>query len=418
MTLALLLSVVVSAAPTWDHSLPSALKTAASSKTYVLVDFEAPWCYSCYYMEQKVLSRPAFAEAARGLVLAKVDVDTPEGRKLKEKYAVSFLPSYLLLDAGGAVAGRIVGEQTEDVFLARLAELRAGPGADQLDAALLSLRQRVAAGEHELGAKEVARLRPEQRQALEHRPEWRRLNLRLAALRWAKGGRQDGYEAFRSLLTQEPQCETAYDVFNAEKAVDSLYPESRQALLRSEQAALEKLVDGKVLVDKPACADVRSAVEALSGVYEKLDEKQKREALLGRAVEFFEKRAKTGEDRNRDDNLRYFLEASGLDAKLRSLYEELVAAYPADYVYAYRYARYLADKGEAAQALAWAEKADHLAYGANRLQVTKVRAKALAALGRGPEARKLLKRDIAAGRSSFPKDAKALEELLGQLKDS
>ncbi|MDD5657956.1 MAG: hypothetical protein PHF00_11965, partial [Elusimicrobia bacterium] len=98
----------------------------------------------------------------------------------------------------------------------------------------------------------------------------------------------------------------------------------------------------------------------------------------------------------------------------RSFYAELAAAYPADYVYPYRYARYLFERGEAAGALEWAEKADRLSYGANRLAVTKVRAQALAALGRGEEAAQLARRDIKAGQA-FGDEARALEALLPTL---
>ena len=61
---------------------------------------------------------------------------------------------------------------------------------------------------------------------------------------------------------------------------------------------------------------------------------------------------------------------------------KLAAAYPADYVYAYRYAKHLLEKGDAAGALAWSEKAYLLSYGANRLAVAKVRAQAASLLKR------------------------------------
>ena len=59
-------------------------------------------------------------------------------------------------------------------------------------------------------------------------------------------------------------------------------------------------------------------------------------------------------------------------------------------------------------------KADKLSYGANRLAVTKVRASALAALGRKDEAAALLQRDIKAG-AAFVEEARKLQEQLSGL---
>lgn len=390
-------------------TLPQALDVARASGTLVFADFEAPWCYSCYYMEQKVLSQPAFQRASEGLVLAKIDVDTPEGRKLKEKHAVTFLPSYLLLDAAGREKGRLVGEQQEEEFLAKLSQLRAESG-DRVEQALVEVRSLVAAKRYAEAEKLIASLPEERSKALSFRPEWTVLTRRVALMRLIERKKSAGAEPVRLLLEAEKGCELAYDVLYAEDYMDSLYPESRQALLRQAQGALERLAE------EGRCADARTVTDMLASVYQKLDEPAKRAALLSATVARLEKAAKVGEDRNRDDNLRYFLEQAGEDAKLRAFYEELVKAYPQDYVYSFRYARYLLEKGEAEAALPWAEKADRLSYGANRLGVTKVRAQALAKLGKLAEAKALLKRDIKAGRSAFAKEAKALQELLTSLK--
>jgi thiol-disulfide isomerase/thioredoxin len=403
------------AAAQWHENLPSALEAAKASGSPILADFQAPWCYSCYYMEEKVLSKEAFAAAAKGLVLLKLDVDQPGGRALKEKYAVNFLPSYLLLDSKGKALGRIMGEQTEGDFLARLAALRAG-ASDKADQALESMRAAMGAGEYDRALREAAALPEERRKALELRPEWRILGQRAALMAAVKGHRPGGHEPLRRLLELDRSCDLAYDAAYAEDLVETLAPASRQSVLRAEQQVLERLVDEKVLIDGPArCADLRTSIEALADVYAKLDMKDKRLSLIARALAFLEKSAKTGEDRNRDDNYRYFLEQAGDDARLRAFYGELTAAYPADYVYPYRYAKYLAGKKEFEPALAWAEKADRLSYGANRLVVTGVRAKALVALGRTEEAEKLLKRDIRTAARAFSKDVKPLEALLRDL---
>src|SRR4029077_13667421 len=100
---------------------------------------------------------------------------------------------------------------------------------------------------------------------------------------------------------------------------------------------------------------------------------------------------------------------------LGEFYAALMEAYPSDYVYAHRWAKWLQKHGKAKDALSFSDKADKLAYGANRLAVTEVRAKILADLGRQPEALALLKRDAKAGKKAFPKEAASLDELSAQI---
>ncbi|MEK9146026.1 MAG: thioredoxin family protein, partial [Elusimicrobiota bacterium] len=105
------------AAEGWLTDWESARKAAQASSRSVLVDFQAVWCYSCYYMEQKVLSRDLFKRVAGDMVLLKLDVDSPEGRELKGRFRVRALPSYLVLDSSGTELGRIAGERTEVEFV-------------------------------------------------------------------------------------------------------------------------------------------------------------------------------------------------------------------------------------------------------------------------------------------------------------
>jgi thioredoxin-related protein len=355
LSYALFLAVAVHAEPAWKTDLKPALEQAAVEKKLALIDFQAPWCYSCYYMDKNVLSKARFAEATEPLVLVKLDVDQPAGRELKEKFAVTFLPTYVLVDGKGREKGRIVGEQRESDFIDRLAAILRGTASD--DAARSALREKAKKGD--------------------------------AA-------------AVEKLLDRPADCQTPYDVMSA-KALS-------EKDLKTAQDRLETLSRASLFVDAPKrCADFRSGVDALADVYEKLALADKRKELHWRAVELTRKDAKTGEDRNRDDNVRYFLERLGDEAKLRAFYKELIAAYPSDYVYSYRYAKWLHERKRPDEALSWIEEADKLCYGANRLKVTLVRAKILTDLDRKSEAKDLLSRDAKAGRKAFPKDAAELE---------
>jgi len=400
------------AVPVWLESHDQAQAAAKGSGQPMLIEFQAPWCYSCYYMTANVLSKEPFAAAAQGLVLLKEDVDKEEGGALKAKYAVTALPSFVLVSPKGEVLGRIAGEQTEADFLVRLSSLLKGSLADPLAEAAARLEQRLTAGETEKAAKEVAKMPAERLKSLRARPAWRILEARLGLARTL--GRKAA-DDLRTLLELEGSCELAYDLMRGEKAVASLPAPEQKVILEAEQAALEKLTEGRLFVPVPQrCADFRSGVEALAEVYDKLGRTDRRAELIKRAVTFLDGTGlKTGADRNHDDDRRFFLELAGDDAGLRSFYGELSAAYPADYVYSYRYARYLLGKGDPRGALERAEAANRLAYGANRLAVTKVRAKALIAQGRKDEAEELLKRDIKAGKA-FPDAVRSLQEVLDE----
>jgi thiol-disulfide isomerase/thioredoxin len=406
------LAASAQAAPAWLEGHDRAAAQAKAEGRPLLIKFHAPWCYSCYYMADKVLAGEAFAALAKGLVLLQADVDTPAGSALKARYLVTALPSFVVVSADGKVLGRIAGEQTEADFLARLRALLKGAAPDPLAEAEARLEQRLLAKQTVRADQEVSALPPGRLKELRGRPRWRLLEARLDL---ARGGLQ-ATAALRALLAGEDGCELAYDVYHGRELVASLPEAARRELLEAEARALEGLAESRLFVPAARrCADFRTGVQVLAEVYELLGRREQKDALLKRAARFLSDLGlKTGADRNHDDDRRFFLEQLGDDAALESFYGELTAAYPSDYVYPYRYAGYLLGKGNAAGALERAEAADKLAYGANRLAVTKVRAKALAVLGRGDEARALLRRDIKAGQA-FPDAARGLRELLDGL---
>jgi thiol-disulfide isomerase/thioredoxin len=415
-----LLLVVSSAfaAPSWHDSLPAALAESQSSGKPILMDFQAPWCYSCYYMEKHVLEGAAFGAASSKVVLLKLDVDKEDGRALKEKYKVSFLPSYLLLSAKQEPLGRIVGEQTEEDFFKQFDALLAGAAGDPLEQALASFKKRLAAGSYASAAGDIGRLPKATLKSLQARPDWQILTARLELMKDVRAKKAAGAEALKKTLALDDSCEEAYDVSYAEDLVGALKPEAKSDVLKLERKAMERLSDTRLFVPADRrCADFRTGIENLADIDNQLGMKAQRQELLVKTVSFLELQgSKPGEDRNLDDNRRFFLELLGDEAKLSSLYAELIAAYPSDYVYAYRWAKYLQAHGKSADALPFIETAAKLAYGANRLQVTGVRAKVLADLGRKDEALALLQRDARAGRRSFPKEAASLDEVTASLK--
>lgn len=395
----------------WLKDWEAARKAAQARRQPVLADFQAVWCYSCYYMEQKVLSRDLFKSAARDLVLLKLDVDSPEGREWKEKLRVRALPSYVVLDSSGSELGRIAGERTETEFVMDLRRIIGEPE----DKDIQRLRVLSQAQDWEAAASARDALRSSGRGLDRDFQLWSaRIDLH-RALEWKKPAA--AAPAAEALLDLEEGCALAYDVFDLAEAFSSGDEASPLAALRPRaRERLEKLVELRVF--GPAderCADLRSPVEALADLY---GEGEKRTRLLERTIALLSPepgKAAVGRDRNLDDNLRFFLEAAGKAGELDKLYPRLIKAYPSDYVYSYRYAKNLLGRGEFAKALPHAENGLRLSYGVNRIQAAAMKGRALAGLKRQAQARALLEAELKAARTRFPRDLKPLEDVLKEI---
>ncbi|HSS07154.1 MAG TPA: hypothetical protein VLK83_08460, partial [Rhodanobacteraceae bacterium] len=94
------------------------------------------------------------------------------------------------------------------------------------------------------------------------------------------------------------------------------------------------------------------------------------------------------------------------------LYPKLIAAYPDDYVYPYRWGRSLLERGKPAEALPLLEKAADKAYGENRLVVATFRVKALKALHRQQDAEKVVADALEQNGNWFPEDVEKLKSEL------
>ena len=396
----------------WLTDLAAARKAAEAAKKPVFVDFQAVWCYSCYYMEEKVLSKEAFKKAAEGLVLLKLDVDTPEGASLKKRLKVGYLPSYVLMDAAETELGRIVGEQPEADFVGRLRSLLAGGAATPA--------QRLAAAVDANDFEAAERLRAELAKGKPSGDDWARASGRLDLFLARKAKRHAAaLEALDGLMRLGGGCELPYHLYYAGEALAASTPERRRLSLEGARPALVRLAEERWFGEaEKRCADGRSVFEAVAEVYEGLGLAAERKTFLDRVADELTKRlaaAGAGNDRNLDDDARFAFQLAGRTAALEAHLRTLVEAYPADYVYAARLARFLAEAGRGAEALPLSEKAYNLSYGANRPGVAKLRAELLAAAGKSDDAKALLRLELKVARERFPDAAPALAAALAKL---
>lgn len=104
---------------------PAALGAARSTPADrpTLLRFTADWCPPCRAMDRAVFSKPDVADALAARFHA-VSVDLtdpgPDEQSLADRHGISSIPSFVVLDPGGAEAGRLVGGVDADRFTAFL----------------------------------------------------------------------------------------------------------------------------------------------------------------------------------------------------------------------------------------------------------------------------------------------------------
>lgn len=418
----MLASLQAAAADKAPTTIADALKVAATQHRPVLVDFQAVWCYSCYYMASHVLNGPEWEAAQRKAIVVESDADSPEAQTWMKKLKTSFLPTYVVLDEHGNELGRITAEQPREKFYPQLDKilatgntldgLKEKAGKGSIDALANVLDAYQARGEGDAGFAWFATLPASLQQGARKDA---RVTLALDQLSLAKAKASEDKPsiatAAQKVLAQDIGCQRPYVLDNLLEATSKLPAPQRKTALEAQRKPLDQYVNSQVLVNQPACADQRSAVLASADLDEALGDQAAATAVLDRAITLTGQRlgSNLASDRNLADNLRVYLLRAKRTAELDDYQRKLIAAYPEDYVYAYRYGRSLLDAGKPADALPYLAQAADKAYGANRLAVAQQRVKALKALHRDDEARKVAADVLETNGPWFPKQAAALK---------
>ena len=406
-------------------SLEAALKQARARHAPVLIDFYAPWCYSCYYMAKNVKTGAEWEALEKTAVVLELDADAPDGAHWMKQWTVKGLPSYVVLNESGEELGRIPLEQTRPEFYKKVNAIIAhgnpiealkGKVKDGSPVSVAAAREVLAAyaarrqGDEGLAWRDA---QPEAtKTALDKDLQGKLWIARLKLLSAANAKKpDDAAKVAPEVFAGDLGCERAYEVGRALDATESLPAEQRKALFAPEQKKFDTLLKTRVFIAKPTCADARSEIETAVELDKALGDDAGVAAVLDRAIA--DARKKLGgdlkKDRNLADNLRVYLDLAGKTADLDTLYPQLIAAYPDDYVYAFRWGRSLAARGQYDRALPLLEQAAPKAYGANRLQVAQVRAEVLVKLDRRDDARQVVAEALKANGPFFPEQAAKLK---------
>jgi thiol-disulfide isomerase/thioredoxin len=425
LTLAALLMPLLATESPSQLTVDGALQASSQQHRPVLLDFHAVWCYSCYYMASHVLTGSDWSAVERKAIVVDVDADSPEGQAWMEKLKVSFLPSYVVLDEHGNELGRISAEQPRQKFYPQINTILANGNtldvlktkahAGSLDAVVAVLDTYQARSEGEAGLAWFASLPPVVNKTATDDPRVA-LGLEQLTLINAEAGSSKSaiVASAQKLLSHEIGCQRPYVLDSLLDASTDLPSAQRKSLLASQRKPMDALLDTQVFVATPTCADQRSAVLTSADLDAALDDHAAETALLNRAIDLTKQRLGNNltSDRNAADNLRVYLARANRTAELDDYQRKLIAAYPQDYVYAYRYGRSLLEAGKPAAALPYLAQAYDKSFGENRLRVASFRVKALKQLHRDDEAQKVVAEALSANGPWFPKEVAALKAQL------
>lgn len=423
-----LLAAAAAGAENWQPPLDEALKTAAARHAPVLIEFHAPWCYSCYYMQRNVLNGAEWDRLRRQVVLVDLDADAPEGAYWQQQLMARGLPSYVVLDEEGAELGRILGEQVRGEFyrqidailarsgtLAALAERVRDGGGASLKSAHEVLKAYYARIDADGGLAWLAGLPPVVQAALEKDPRARLWIARLRLMQAAQTAQAEQCAALApAVLAGELGCDRAYELDRVMQCTARLPQPDKNRLLAAQKPVMTHQLYAQVFVVHPSCADARSIVLTTADLDKNLGYPQAESDVLDQAIADAKQRlgGNFKKDRTLADNLRVFLERAGRNDELELLYPKLIAAYPDDYVYCYRFARMLAARGQYQQALIYLQQAAPRSYGVNRLEVAEQRAQVLLKLNRADDARQVVADALKVNGPWFPEQAARLRALV------
>ncbi|SDG08049.1 thioredoxin family protein [Dyella sp. 333MFSha] len=406
-------------------SLDAALAQGKREHKPVLVDFQAVWCYSCYFMASHVLNGKEWTDLNAKVIFYEADADQPADKAWMTKWNVHFLPTYVAIGPDGEELGRILAERPRDTFYKEVAGLLSGDArlskqkADAAKGSLASVADVLDTYQLRYqGTEGMAwfdTLPPMVRNVSDKDKRVALAKQRLLLLQ-AKEKKDDAaiVAAATKILDGNIGCDRPYVLDDLIGATEARHPDSRTAALRPQKAPYEQFIATQVFTAAPACADQRSAVLTAADLDAALGDHEGEQAVLRKAIDLSREKlhGDLRSDRNLADNLRVYLMRAKAGDELDTLEKQLIAAYPDDYVYSYRYGRRLVEKGDAAGGLPYLDAAATKAYGANRFTVATFRVKALRALHRDGEAKKVVAETIAAEGKAFPEQSKKLQESL------
>ncbi len=107
---------------TWHSSFQEAQVKAEEEGDLILLSFEAPWCPWSRLTRESLYVNEAVVESLMSIRCVLIDID--RDTSLVREFGIRVYPTSVVTDAYGGEIGRMIGYQTPDIFLGRLARMK------------------------------------------------------------------------------------------------------------------------------------------------------------------------------------------------------------------------------------------------------------------------------------------------------
>jgi thioredoxin-like negative regulator of GroEL len=153
----LLVALIVATGPHFvEDDFAAALASAKASKKLLFVDAWAPWCHSCVFMREHVMTREGFVPYEKDVVFAAVDTEKAGSAAFLEQYPVDVWPTLFFIDPQtGKLVFKWVGSTDEAQMKALLDAARGGGGLVSEADALMAEGKSSAAAQKYLAAQQA-----------------------------------------------------------------------------------------------------------------------------------------------------------------------------------------------------------------------------------------------------------------------
>lgn len=339
-------------------------EAARLSGGLVLLDFSAVWCPPCNLMASEVLHDPENASDLTGFSLAMLDVDRQESWALKSRYKVGGYPTLIATRPDGTEIDRLVGYPGEAEMLQWIQRVQGDLlPLDSLESSSLSGAEagvaalRLARAEHDGAAAVLARA-------------------------------DDGVDAHIARLLLEPKVEdAAWLVEHAPERIDDwAYYAMDLALPADVAARFGAVLDAAIAGSDPVrAADLLYARASLAPEGQRASFYAAAAALLHAGLS-----GDPARDRGHYTYLAELYEESGHPELALALLNDAIAAFPDEFTFHYAAAGLLLNQQRFEEALPFAEAAESLSYGDNKLRAVERHARVLLGLGRQEDALRLV----------------------------
>lgn len=360
-----------------EDDYEGALKLAQEKKLPLFVDTWAPWCHSCIFLREHVLTRPELADNAGRYVFLSINTEKPTATAFLARYPVENWPTLFVIDsASGSVALKWLGtatvEQLEALFADGEKAVAAAAGEDPA-ALLVQADNLYAQGKPLLAATAYAKVARKAEPGWERRP--RAVESWLNALYSAK----DYEECARVARAELPSLPPGPSYLNA--AVLGLGCATNGA----EAPWVVEAVTALETLAKPALTFEGVLADDKSGLYEMLIEARAlqrdvpgKKALAGQWLAFLEAEAKKAPNPAAravfDPHRTSAAIAAGEPLRAEAALKQSEVDFPEDYNPPARLALIYREVGKLDEALAAADAALKKAYGPRKLRLYETRA--------------------------------------------